>query len=66
MKLVKKNTGTDVRVVLFETETHYICADLGATFLGGTDHSSICAAPRSGYTEIGIFDGARPGAEVAQ
>lgn len=66
MKLVKKNTGTDVRVVLFETPTHFICADLGTTFLGGTDQICIYAAPRTGYTETGTFDLARPGAEVAQ
>ena len=56
MKLIKKNGASEVRVVISETDTHYIGAELNTAFITGMDAFSVLAFPKANYTVSGNYN----------
>lgn len=63
MKIIKSKTGTEVRVVIAESDTHYIGAEVSNTFLSGVGPVTLYGYPKTGYAVTGSLDTATPDSE---
>lgn len=56
MLLVRENAGSSIKVVIGETNTHYVLAELGHAVVPTLSYSLVCFGLKAHWTTVGTIE----------